>query len=238
MYILAGCPASGRSWVIKQWVSHLTRAAHHADAHLMIYTLIPKADTETIYAVAEACRANKIENIIEETTEEPRSDYVRREWPVKRYEQMVGLRNTMLASVRNLEPDLFLSIDSDILINRYAITSMIDALKEYEFDAVASKTWLHATNPRITNGATLTRFKTMQRLNLDGVAKAEVLMALIMMTPVAYWVDYELDERGEDLGWSRRAKNAGLSLGFDGRTASKHIMNPEDIHKIDLRVGW
>ena len=239
MFIVAGCPASGRAWVIKQWVSHLRRSAEHAGVDLMIYTLIPDEDTATACAVTEACATHAIPLMLEHTQEEPKSEEFQRDWGLPRYEEMASLRTSMLNAVRMLEPDLFLSVDSDILLDRNAIASMIEALESNpEYAAMGSKTWLHPSDVTITNGATLSRFNTLQRLRAEMVLPAHVLMAIVMMTPNAYWVDYAPDPKGEDIGWSNKMSEAGLKMGFDGRVASKHVMSPGDLHKIDFRVGW
>lgn len=239
MYVIAGCPVSGRAWVVKQWVAHLTRAAKHAEIDLIIYTLVPERDVDTAQAIKEACLANHVEHILECTDEEPRGESLKREWSATRYDQMVYLRNRMLRAVRLLGPDMFISVDSDILLNRYAISSMMDALQEnQDYAAMGSKTWLHPFDEGITNGANLTRHNTLLRLKAEAIVPAKVLMAIVGMKPDAYHVNYESDPKGEDIGWSRRVTEAGFKMGFDGRVASKHIMSEADLHKIDPRVGW
>lgn len=245
--VVAGCPASGRSWIIKQWVSHLQRAAEEADVSLSLYLLAPDHDTQLIDYFEEACSTNGILPVLSTIEEKPREDV--REWNPDRYQIMADLRNTMLRDVRLLQPDYFLSIDSDILIGKKVLKQLIEDVGSSDFDAVGGKTWL-AVGPRqtgkdgrppvchVVNYANLNSNGNLLRRDQEGFFKVDVLMALKLMTPSAYYVDYEAHRQGEDIGWSLACKQAGVKLGWDGRVRSKHCMVPEDLHRVDDRVGW
>ncbi len=235
MLLIAGCPASGRSWVVKHWVSYLKRAAAYADIELLIFVVAPDDDEELIKALHEACHSSKVE-LVMATVDEPKRVDDERVWNMIRFEHMAYLRNTMLKTIRMLEPDLFLSIDSDILINRTLLPTLIDGLAEY--DAIGGKVWLHPRDPNIVNYAKLSSFNSLQRTDSIGQFRVDVLMALKLMKPNAYWVDYKATSQGEDIGWSENARKAGLRLGWDGSIASKHIMTPGLLHEVDVRVGW
>lgn len=235
--IIAGCPATHREWIMKPWVAHLQRAAQHADVGLSIYCLVPSKDAPTAIAVQEACLSRGIELFLEQADDDKPDD--ERSWNPLRYERMCVLRNTMLDTVRSLMPNLFLSIDSDILIGRDVISKLITCMQEREFDAVAGKIWLHETNKQIVNFANFRRnLNTLQRRDQISTDKCDVIMALKLMTPAAYNIDYLPDDHGEDIGWSRNATSRGLILGYNGEAISKHCMNPKMLETIDPRVGW
>jgi hypothetical protein len=63
-------------------------------------------------------------------------------------------------------------------------------------------------------------------------------MAAKLMTPDAFRVDYEFDLQGEDVGWSRACARAGLTLGWEGRVISKHVLAPHLLTTRDPRVGF
>ena len=63
-------------------------------------------------------------------------------------------------------------------------------------------------------------------------------MAIKMMSPKAYNIDYESHIHGEDLGWSKAVKNAGGQMLWDGQVASKHVMNMKMFDVVDKRVGY
>ena len=245
--VIAGCPANGREWIIKQWVQYLAMAGREADVSLSLYLLAPETSVELTRAFTEACETHDVCPILVTQEEEPREDT--RVWNIKRYEVMAQLRNTMLETVRLMQPDYFLSIDSDILIGPGVLPKMISDLEDSEFDAVGSKCYL-APGPRqtgkdgrklichVVNYANMNSNGNLLRRDQEGFFPVDVLMAIKLMSPQAYNVDYETHRQGEDIGWSKAARAEGLKLGWDGRMVSKHCMKPEDLHRVDDRVGW
>ncbi len=234
--IAAGCPMNGREWIVKHWVRHIVRAADEAEQDLILVTLISPEDYETNQFLEEACATNDVELLTYFTDEPYRKD--KREWNHERYHHMVELRNTLLEYIRLLGPEYFLSVDSDILLDRKVIVNMVEDLESGDFDAVASKCWLSPNSNQIVNWAVKHTNGSLRRSDQHGVFPVDVIMALKLMNHSAYSIDYAWDSHGEDIGWSDAAKAAGLKLGFDGRSASKHCMAPEDLHKVDKRIGW
>lgn len=245
--VIAGCPANGREWIIKQWVAYLARARDEADVNMMAYMLCPNLSIDLARFFEEACESHELTPILVQQKEEPRED--KRTWNMDRYEVMARLRNTMLEGVRILQPDYFLSLDSDILLGPGVLPQMIDDLDNSEFDAVGSKCYL-APGPRqtgrdgrkpvchVVNYAKLNSNGNLLRKDQEGFFSVDVLMAIKLMSPKAYHIDYSAHRQGEDIGWSNAAKAAGLELGWDGRVVSKHCMKPEELHMVDDRVGW
>jgi hypothetical protein len=245
--VIAGCPANGREWVIRQWVSHLARAGQEAGVNLHLYMLCPGESTELIDAFEGACASNDVLPILVTQDEKPRED--QRTWNIERYQVMADLRNTMLSTIRMMEPDYFLSIDSDILLGPGVLSRMIEDLEGSDYAAVGSKCYL-AVGPRqtgkdgrkpvcnVVNYANLGRNGSLLRKDQEGFFPVDVLMAIKLMSPDAYNVDYEPHRQGEDIGWSNAVREAGLKLGWDGRIVSKHCMSQRDLHRVDDRVGW
>jgi len=245
--MIAGCPANGREWIIKQWVQYLAMAGREADVNLSLYLLAPDKAIELNTAFTEACETHEVCPILVTQEEEIREDT--RVWDLPRYEVMTQLRNKMLETIRLMQPDYFLSIDSDILIGPGVLPKMIDDLDNSDFDAVGSKCYL-AKGPRSTgkdgrkpichvvNYAKLNSNGNLLRKDQEGFFPVDVLMAIKLMSPQAYNVDYEAHRQGEDIGWSKAVRAKGLKLGWDGRMVSKHCMSVEDLHQVDDRVGW
>lgn len=234
--IIAGCPISGRDWIAKSWVNALALSCDIAGQQLMIATVVPQHDVETTVALQEACETLDIELLTYFMDED---DIVEgRDWTMHgRFQHMVNLRNTLLFYVRLLGPSFFLSVDSDILLSPEAVSDMMEDLEKY--DAACNKTWLSRTSNNIVNGGNIDRLTGgLRRSNTDGVTAVDIIMAIKLMSPDAYSVDYQWNDKGEDIGWSLAAKEAGLKLCLDGRHPSKHCMRPEDLLNIDKRLGW
>lgn len=171
-------------------------------------------------------------------TVEPRS------WEPARLRTMVRVRNALLGAVRELEPDLFLSLDTDILLHPKALRKMIRLLevagKQHARPSATSHcVWLDETGTKYPNFAMLTPRGQLRREATTGdVMGVHVLMAAKLMTPRAYAVDYEYDSRGEDIGWSLAVRQQGMRLAWTGSVTSKHCYLPEHIDRVDRRCGY
>jgi hypothetical protein len=136
-----------------------------------------------------------------------------------------------------MEPELFLSADTDILIHPESLFYMLESIQK--FDAVGGKLYMTARGRFHPSCAKLGREGQLIRSkDPKGVFETEVIMALKLMTPKAYNVNYDFHEQGEDVGWSITCRRKGLKLGFDGRVANKHIMDPSMLDRMDDRVGY
>jgi hypothetical protein len=158
-----------------------------------------------------------------------------RDWRPERYRQMVELRNLLLGAVRDQAPDVFLSLDSDILLHADQLTLMFETLQGY--DAVGGRCYMTTAGTRFPSWGRLYN-GMLQRYDATGTFQVDVIMAIKLMSPAAYHVDYTFDLQGEDVGWSRNAVSAGLRLGWDGRVAAKHVLAPHLLTARDARVGF
>jgi hypothetical protein len=226
--LIVGCPVSRREWILPTWFAHVRRAAETVGvAPDFIFVCHPQDPSwDCLLDQAPGC------------TIMPAS-FARgndqRRWNPERYHQMVDLRNKLLAGVRRAEPDLFLSLDSDILLHPDQIKLMIECLDR--FDAVGGRCYMTTTGTRFPSWGRLVK-GNLQRFDAEGTFPVDVIMALKLMTPAAYAVNYSLDLQGEDIGWSRNATAAGVRLGWDGRVAAKHVLAPHLLTPVDPRVGF
>lgn len=232
MKLLVGCPTRNRTWILEKWRDHV-EAATPGNWDLQYVFVVGTDDRDTIEMLSSWKRANLI------YIDEP-DPGAKRTWNSTRYDHMVFLRNTMMDYVRDTNPDLFLSLDSDILLGQNAIREMHETIEKYEFDAVGGLTWLDPVDPKCTNVAnwTSSQMKGFKRVVSRGHHKVDIIMAIKLMTPSVYNVEYAYHILGEDLGWNRNMFLSQKHIGMDGRTANKHIMKPEYLDRKDKRVGW
>lgn len=232
--ILIGCPVQKREWVIGEWFWHALAAVKVAGLRAGFVFVMDVTEEPLYTMIQNQCRMSGVDLWIVDVEEEERSD--RRQWDSLRYQKMVDLRNLLLDEVRRIEPPLFLSLDSDILLHEDALVSMINHLGEA--GAIGSKTYLTRHGTAYPNYGNLNSAGQLIRQDHYGVVKVQVLMAVKLMTPAAYNINYEYAAQGEDIGWSKACKKAGLKLMWDGTIGSKHVMNPDDLERIDVRVGY
>lgn len=232
--LLIGCPIQRREWIIDQWWEHTVRAARKVTDDFGFIFVIDKQDPtyERIRSLSDRDRVSTFFVLVEE---EQRED--RRKWSPNRLEKMVYLRNLLLHWVRKVGPDHFLSLDSDMLLDESGILVLFESFGDW--DAIGGKAYLTLTG---INSPTFGCWRgdpengRFKRENRDYVCKVDVLMAIKLMKPAAYNVDYEFARQGEDIGWSKACWREGLTFGWVGTVTNRHVMGPEKLGKRDVRI--
>jgi len=233
MRLIVGCPVYKRDWIIPWWFAYIEMACERAEIEPSYAFVLDPDDHDTHTSILRQTALH--DRIVQlRYVKQPSREDVRH-WSLERFAQMAAFRNELLGAVREAAPDVFLSIDSDILLNPRALVRGLEVLGQY--DAVGTKTYL-ANGTRITNYAMLSHGESLRREDADGLMRVDVLMAIKLMSPAAYAVDYVAHKMGEDIGWSINCKNAGVTLGWDGADPSKHVMKREELNVIDQRCGY
>jgi hypothetical protein len=227
--LLIGCPVAHREWILTAWFAHVRAACDRAGLQPNFVFVVDPRDASWARIRDLAPGAMLIECVTTRSTD-------RREWNTARYRQMVDLRNTLLNAVQLLKPDVFLSLDSDILLHPDQIKLLLETLAHY--DAVGGRCYMTPSGVRFPSWGRLSRTGALQRTDSDGILAADVIMAIKVMSPAAYSVSYQLDTQGEDVGWSRACAQRGLKLGWDGRVIAKHVLAPYLLVPVDPRVGF
>lgn len=242
--LVVGAPVHQRAWILPDWLHHLTRAIeHHEDPQdldwddiVLLFNYGPSNDaTLEILREAERMRPWSVEVLVDETDEH----HADRRWSFARYEVMARLRNDLLARVRELAPAHYLSLDTDILLPDGAVHDLLyDFEDERGFDAVAPLLYMTPQGKRYPNAMRLesgTRPKEMHAVTM----LQEVVFAAVMMGPRLYSeVEYAAHSRGEDIGWGLNARQKGMKMGLNPNVVCKHVMKPELLDAVDVRIGW
>lgn len=232
--LIIGCPVKGREWMIEPWIDAVRTAVSIAEIPYTFFFLIDDGDP-VIEEIDRVCKSRDVQAFYR-THRSYTDPFKEHNWSEARIEYMVELRNSLLETVREYGPDYFLSLDSDILLHPEAISGMLSMTNKHA--AVGGKTYL-TRNSKLPSYAMINKFsKNMIRTDIDHTVTVDVIMAIKLMTSEAYNINYSYDRRGEDIGWSLNCKAAGLKLGYDGRYASKHIMERTMLDTIDKRVGY
>lgn len=234
MNMIIGCPTRNRTWILPIWKEYI-EAAISTDIDYEFLFVVGNDDSKTINLLSEWDRTTLIpveENEIGDM----------RSWADKtRYEHMAHIRNLLLNGVREKSPDYFMSIDSDILLHKDSLPAVFETFDQTGADAVGSLAYLEKVDKNITNAGMWidpVRCKGFRRVPVGGSYEVDILMALKVMKPTAYSVDYSYHSLGEDLGWSRDTRKEQLKLAFNGTVGNKHIMSPDWLEREDKRIGW
>ena len=236
MKLLVGCPISRRGWVLPWWFEALQRAVPDGwdVAGLFVGDGL---DNETWEAMQGAPFSWSLVRSGEKSLP------FHRDWSTAgRYAHMAELRNRLLDHVRFREPDLFLSLDSDVLLHPAALSLALENIGRFDAVGMACHMTPLVTNAGPVRGSTMApnygmyRDQRLVRPMLDpGVRQVDVIMAAKLMSPVAYSVDYRTHRLGEDIGWSLSGRKAGVTFGWDNRVWSRHVMAPSELAFHDPR---
>ena len=233
MKLLIGCPISDRAWILPKWFEHCYISAENAQVDIEFVFVASKNDKDSLDVVTHK---NSTIVMVDEAI---RKDH--RTWNISRYEHMCFLRNSLLSEVRTIAPTYFLSLDSDILLHPNAISSLLDASQQHPGAwAIGGKCYLSTATRYHPNMGTFKQGQsdTFTRKDSNALHPVDILMAIKLMKPESYNIDYVVNRLGEDIGWSKQVIAAGGSFFWDGRVANKHIMDKKLIDKFDERVGF
>jgi hypothetical protein len=232
MDLLVGCPVYRREWIIEPWLNHVMN--QNLDLELLF---IVSHDDPTLLKIKKQTKEIRTHIVLDYS--ESRTDDDSRFWSNDRYKRMVDLRNRLLKNVRDINPDYFISLDSDILAAPGSIGSSISFLEDQNLNAVASKVYLDKKRRMYPNYSFLPKTGVLRRPDVNySLVDVDVIMAFKIMDKKAYNIDYKLDKRGEDIGWSLACREKGLRLGFNAEITSKHVMNKEMLDCYDERCGY
>ncbi len=219
-----------------RWLSHVEAACHQAGV-VPGYVLAAGEGDPSLWALDDCLRLDRRLTVVPTGEVEPST--AERGWHDNaRIRHMVVIRNLLLAEVRAQGPDLFLSLDSDILLHPRALVDMIESTQR--FAAVGGATFMSTSGEEHPNCGWVQGMEGFMRHRMEhaGVVPVGVIMAAKLMTPAAYNVDYTFSVQGEDIGWSMAAGEAGVRLGWSNRHVSKHVMSPEALEPVDARCGF
>lgn len=165
----------------------------------------------------------------------------RRVWNKRRYEHMVHIRNLLLRRVKQINPEFFWSLDSDVLPREDSLVEALRVFGNYDCSAVGMHLYLsmngrkNSSKGQLANGRL---YAELYETELENSYPADVVMASVLMGPRAYKVDYCLDDQGEDVGWSKACKEKDVRFMWAGKALCKHVYKPELLNEIDKRVGF
>jgi len=234
MNIIIGCPFSDRTWILDRWLEHIYTSFDKAGIIPSFIFVVGSGNPNDIDALS------KIDKSTIRVVSEPEREDLRK-WNHGRYEHMAFLRNELLSLVREKKPDLFLSLDSDILLAPDAVDSAINALDLHtDAWAVGMKCYMSQTStvhPSMGIWSDINRIR-YRRVDGSDIMTVDIIMAAKLMKSKAYNIDYIFHRNGEDLGWSSEIKSAGGKLIWDGRVTNKHVMGPDFLDVIDKRAGF
>lgn len=234
MKILIGCPIYKRDWILHHWIKCILSQSVSLKNIGFLFEVSP--DDEKTITILETFK--KIEKRIPYFEIAVRKDIPHfehiengRNWTISKYENMVSLRNFLLNKAREINPDFYFSLDSDILLENTSTIELLIAHIMAGADAVSPLMFMTPVGtmyPSIMNWKDGTGPKAYRLSNypIGEYFKSDVIMAAKMMSKKVFEnVDYVLHEQGEDVGWSYECKTKGYDLYSASYIYAPHIMS-------------
>ena len=245
MKLLIGCPIYKREWILHHWIRCLINQSVSLDKVGFIFET--SSDDATTIAILETWKKIEknlphMEIVIRDDI--PHFEHIEngRQWTLSRYENMVNLRNKLLERVRDIDPDYYFSLDSDILLeNPNTIECLIAHIKSGA-DGVSPLMFMTPFGdmyPSVMSWRNDGSDKAMrhERYPIGQYFQSDVIMAAKLMSkPLYQTVNYRVHEQGEDVGWSWDAKEAGFKLYSASYLYAPHIMS-EQYYEHFLQYG-
>jgi len=236
MKLFIGCPIYKRKWIFPLWASAIERQSIPLNKIGFVFEAAPD-DQETINLIMMWKNYHKEIPHLEINVREdlphfehsPRS----RQWTISKYENMVNLRNSVLKRVRELQPDYYFSLDSDVIIKNDSTLELLIGHILDGYDAISPlmyMTPLDSNFPSVMSWVDKESFKATRNESypIGTVFQSDVIMAAKMMSKEVYNnINYELHSQGEDLGWCADAARKGYKLGCASYLYAAHIMHEE-----------
>lgn len=245
MKLIIGCPIYKRDWILPHWIRCILKQSVDISNIGFVFETAPD-DVTTVQSLVAWKNLDKRIPLFEikersdipHFAHEPNS----RQWTMSKYHNMVSLRNSLLQTVREYEPDYYFSLDSDILIENPNTLEFLIAHVKSGADAVSPLMFMTPVGTMYPSVMTwrdnkYERAYRKEQYPLGTYFQSDVIMAAKMMSKQVYQnVDYEVHPQGEDLGWSKNAKLKGYKLYSASYIYAHHSMGPE-MYKTYLESG-
>ncbi len=234
--LVIGCPIYKRDWIFPYWISCIENQNIDFSSTAFVFE-ISSNDAQTIEMLIKYrnARPDIPEFILDIKEDVFHFDHQEgtRTWSISKYQNMVNLRNSLLSKVRELNPNYFFSLDSDILLTNQNTIQLLIAHVNSGADAVSPlmfMTPIDTMYPSVMNwidepGGQAFR---KEKYSFGEYFQSDVIMAAKMMSKDVYSnVNYSLHSQGEDLGWCGNAAKLGYKLYSASYIYAPHIMHKQ-----------
>lgn len=141
--LVVGCPVANRDWVLADWFDALAAQTVRPDALVFVHSgeTFHDATYRALHAGMSQLGCD-VRNILHDPTPpHPREDN-------ERFRTLARCRNTLLAMARAAQADVFLSLDSDILLcGEDSVERLLAPIRSGQADVTSLLTWFHPAGP-------------------------------------------------------------------------------------------
>jgi hypothetical protein len=233
-WVLIGLPVYRRDWILPTWFEAIRGQDWSLDQVGFIFEVAPD-DPETVGALFEWHGCHPEVRCFEVSTFQAVCHNIHpdggRIWNEERYNMMANMRNRLLDRAVCYDPDRYLSLDSDIILEDPTTIRVLFELTEH-LDAVSPLTFMTPDGVDFPNvmswlGGAAGDHGSRLLYPIGALFQADIIMAVVMMSkPVYQAARYSHHRQGEDLGWATDCAHHGFKMWSASYLYASHQMHP------------
>jgi hypothetical protein len=244
--IIIACPVYKRDWILPAWFYFLENQSYDLSNIGFLFEL-GEDDEATLKTLSAWKNMHPEVQIFDMEVRNDLAHFTHqegtRQWTPAKYENMVSMRNSLLEKVRDIKPEAYLSLDSDILLTNTNTIELLLSHINNGIDAVNPLMYMTPFDEQFPSvmswvpGSDYEKAKREHPYPIGKLFKSDVIMAAKMMSKKVYMNSYyDFHPQGEDLGWSRSCARQGFELYCASYIYAPHIMG--QTHMADfLKIG-
>lgn len=234
MKILIGLPVFKREWILPEWFACIERQTVPLSDLGFLFELGPNDDA-THNMLWEWHSRHPEVAVFDGTIryDEKHATHAEntRLWRKDEYTRMVNFRNNLLEQVKNYQPERYMSLDSDILLqDPKSLEVLFDVTKDG--GAAAPLSYMKPQTIAFPNVMTWRDQpgrigdRQLERYPIGETFEVDVIMGAVMMHPDVYNnIRYRWHRQGEDVGWAAEMQRAGKKMYSASGIYAPHIMH-------------
>lgn len=243
MKLVVGCPVADRDWILPAWFAALQAQTRQPDEYVFVLSErqpTPVADTIRLIRWLSPVDVPALSYALDDSPYIPRYERNLHD-PEHVYGEFARRRNLLRRMVLKREPDIFLSLDSDILLDDpRTIERLVGMLDLYP--VAAPLVWLHPTGHASEcynaawwaagdPGSPDRAWRRATHADAEkGPQLVDIPMAAVMMRGVVLEAcSWYYHRQGEDLGFAQDLEQHGMQCAWDPSLTTLHVMDPREM---------
>lgn len=238
MKVVVGAPVAAREWALPRWFECLYAQTRPPDEFVFVIKDVDgDRSRELLHEMGP--KPPKLSYAIDQSRYVPRMErnHVGAEYV---YADFAWRRNRLLQMVRKREPDVFISLDSDLLLeDPTTIERLLELLERAP--VAAPLTYLHPSGPagECYNagfwqggepGSPTRAWRRATAQEAHGTIPVDIPMAAVAMRrQVVDTCKYDYHQQGEDMGFAQDLDRLGYGCLWDTDLEVRHVMAAEEL---------
>jgi hypothetical protein len=227
-----GCPVRNRAWVLPRYLESITHLEYDKK-RVVLFFLVNDSEDGTL-SILDSFRRESINDyadiiVVNRNYNFTDCDRNLGRTPEK-FEHFTKIRNDWISLVRYLDLDYIFSVDSDVLVPKNSLASLIKNNKDICSMVLHNSNALGGYGKDITNLFVFSGvYENLIKYPQDSLFQVDVTgSAYLIKRKVLDQVEYKSHPLGEDFGFCIFAKQCGFEIWCDSSLYGEHVLMRSD----------